>query len=103
VRTLQTIARETFLAWELLRIVYIAILGAITILMTGVTSFLNHKLLFFLIVCGVIANMAYFAGLVVETYIRWLGYERTWPRWVMFGLGTLLSLILAIDALLSFK
>ena len=50
-RTLQTIARGTFLAW------------------------------------------------IVETYIKWLGYDRTWPRWLMFVGGTMLSIILTIGVL----
>ncbi|MBL8854737.1 MAG: hypothetical protein JNK57_12290 [Planctomycetaceae bacterium] len=102
-RPLQTIARETFVAWELLRVVYIVVLGVLTIVLTGVGGLLDAKLLFFLIECGIVANIAYFAGPVVETYIRWLGYEQTWPRWVMFALGTLLSMVLAVDALWSFK
>ena len=59
------------------------------------------------IVGAVIANICYFAGPILETYITWLGYRGRWLRIVLFVLGTLLSctlaLIVLIDVLMSFN
>ena len=98
---LLTIARQTFLAWEKLRVVYVAILAVITILLIAPSGFLSRRLLLLTAEGAVVANTAYFAGPIVETYIKWLGYDRAWPRWVMFAAGTLLSIILAVGTLAS--
>ena len=98
-RTLFAIARRTFLAWERLRVVYVAILAVITILLIAPGGFLNGRVLLLTVEGAVIANAAYFAGPTIETYIKWLGYDRTWPRWVMFGAGTLLSIVLVVGVL----
>ena len=81
-RTLQAIARRTFLAWEKLRLVYIAVLGLVTVLLVAPAGFLNGRLLVLVLEGAVVANVAYFAGPTIETYVRWLGYDRAWPRWV---------------------
>ena len=98
-RSLLTIARTVFLAWEKLRIVYVIILSVVTLMLTGVTGFSNWQVLRLIIEGAVVANVAYFAGPTIETYIQWLGYERMWPRWLMFGSGTLLSIVLAVGVL----
>ena len=96
---LLTIARQTFLAWEKLRVVYVAVLAVITILLIAPSGFLNPRLLLLTAEGAVIANIAYFAGPTIETYMKWLGYDRAWPRWVMFAGGTLFSIILAVGVL----
>ena len=63
------------------------------------TGFSNWNTLRLIIEGAVVANFAYFAGPTVETYVRWLGHERMWPRWLMFGSGTLLSIVLAVGVL----
>lgn len=93
------IARATFLAWEKLRIAYIAILAVISLLLIGPSGLLNRRLLILTVEGALFANAAYFAGPIVETYVKWLGYNRSWPRWVMFVGGTLLSIILAVGLL----
>ncbi len=97
--SLQAIARRVFLAWEKLRILYVIILALVTVLLTGVTGVLNLGLLRLILLGAVVANVAYFAGPTIETYVRWLGYNRGWPRWVMFIGGTLIAIILAIGSL----
>jgi ABC-type branched-subunit amino acid transport system permease subunit len=94
--SLLPIARSVFLAWEKLRIVYVIILAFITILLAGATGIFNLALVRLIVLGAVVANVAYFAGPTIETYVRWLGYNRNWPRWVMFIGGTLLSIILEI-------
>ena len=97
--SLLTNARAVFLAWEKLRIVYVIILCMVTLMLTGSTGFYNLRILRLIVEGAVVANLAYFAGPIVETYVRWLGYERMWPRWLMFGSGTLLSIVLAVGVL----
>ena len=70
---LLTIARQTFLAWEKLRVVYVTILAVITILLIAPSGFLNRRLLLLTAEGAVVANIAYFAGPTIETYIKWLG------------------------------
>ena len=98
-RSLLAIARNVFLAWEKLRIAYVVILAFITVLLTSVSGILNLRLLRLIILGAVAANVAYFAGPTIETYVRWLGYNRSWPRWFMFVGGTILSIFLAIALL----
>ena len=98
-RGLVTIARGTFLAWEKLRVIYVAILAVITILLIAPSGFLDERVLLLVVEGAVVANAAYFAGPTIETYIKWLGYDRAWPRWVMFGAGTLLSIVLVVGVL----
>jgi len=69
---------------------------------TATTTTFPHaipRLLRLIVLGAVVANVAYFAGPTVETYVRWLGYNRAWPRWVMFIGGTLMSIVLAIGVL----
>lgn len=101
--SLLAIARRVFLAWEKLRIAYVILLALITVLFTvlftGVTGIWNLRLLRMIVLGAMVANVAYFAGPTIETYVRWLGYSRAWPGWIMFVGGTLLSIVLAIGVL----
>ncbi len=45
---------------------------------------------------AIVANLCYFAGPIIETYVRWLGYDRKWVRWFLFVGGTVLTGMLAI-------
>lgn len=99
--TLQNIARRVFLAWEKLRAVYVLVLAVETILITGMSGLFSWRLLILILVCAVVANIAFFAGPTIETYICWLGYKRLWPRWAMFFGGTLISIVLALAVLAS--
>lgn len=96
---LMTIARKTFLAWEKLRVIYVVLLGIWTLILVGPFGLTNLPTLRLIVLGAVLANVLYFAGPTIETYIRWLGYRRLWPRVLMFLGGTLLSMILATAAL----
>lgn len=98
-RSLLAVARKVFLAWEKLRVVYVMLLALITILFTGVAGLFELRLLRLIVPGAVVANVAFFAGPTLETFVRWLGYNRVWPRWVMFACGTLISIVLAIGVL----
>ena len=99
--SLVAIARKTFLAWEKLRILFVGILGLITVLATVPLGFPSWRLLIIIVQGAIVANLAFFAGPVVETYVRWLGYNRMWPRWLMFISGTMMTAALAIVVLAS--
>jgi len=96
-----TLAKRVFLAWERLRVLYITLLGALTIFLAMPGVIHNGALLFtfrgmvVLAEGAIIANICYFAGPTVETYVCWLGYERKWVRWLLFIAGTLLTAVLA--------
>lgn len=98
---LQTIARRVFLAWEKLRLVYIALLGMETIACLLVVGVYSPSVFGTIFAGAVICNLAFFLGPVIETYVRWLGYSSLWPRYVMFAGGTLLSALLAFFALFA--
>ena len=99
--SLLTIARSVFLAWEKLRILYIGILTLITLTLVGIAGRITVGILAMVVMGAVVSNVAYFAGPTIETYVRWLGYNRIWPRWLMFGCGTVLSMALAIILLMA--
>ncbi|TWT84572.1 hypothetical protein CA13_60520 [Planctomycetes bacterium CA13] len=97
-RSLGDIARSTFLAWEKLRVVFIVLLGLLTVLLAG-RSLMRLRILLLIVEGAIAANVCYFAGPIIETYVRWLGYDGKWVRWFLFVGGTLLTAILAIAAL----
>lgn len=94
--SLLSTARDVFLVWEKLRVIYVAILGLLTLLLVGGVGVLSLPLVQSIVFGAVVANALYFAGPIVDTYVRWLGYKRSWPRWAMFVGGTLLSIVLTI-------
>lgn len=97
-RSLGSIARVVFLAWERLRIAYIVVLGVVTLAITGTRMF-EPRIFAMVGVGAVVTNLCFFAGPIVETYVRWLGCERKWVRWILFIGGTILSAIVALVAL----
>jgi hypothetical protein len=98
--TLSEIARATFLAWERLRIIYIGVVGVFTLLFAG-PNLVRFGTLVAIFEGAVVANICYFAGPTVETYVRWLGYQGNWVRWAMFIGGTLLTSLLAVISMVS--
>lgn len=98
--SLGEIARSTFLAWEKLRLLYIAILGFFTLVLCG-SQLRDVDLLLMVIGGGVFANLCYFAGPVLETYVSWLGLKGLWFRWLLFSVGTLFTMVMAFVAVLD--
>jgi len=95
-----SIAKATFLAWERLRIPFVVVLGLITLFLAG-PNLIELQTLIVVAVGAVIANLCFFAGPIVETYVCWLGYEQKWVRWFLFVGGTALTALLAVDTLAS--
>jgi hypothetical protein len=96
--TLVDIVKTTFLAWERLRVVYVLLLGLLTVGLVG-PQFMQFPMLIVVAGGAVFANLCYFAGLGLESYVRWLGYQGKWLRWFLFIGGTLLTAMLEIALL----
>lgn len=97
---LSMLAKRIFLDWEKLRLAYIAILGLVTIVAIFLRQTISSRLVVDVVMGAVLANACFFAGPIVETYIRWLGYQAAWPRWAMFAIGTIFACGLAVLAVL---
>ncbi len=96
--TLDALARRTFLAWEKLRVLYVAILVAITLATAALHGLGMLATVKFWITTGVgavFANIAFLAGPVVETYVRWLGYRGEVLRPILFCVGSVFACVLA--------
>ena len=102
--SLGTIARRTFLAWEKLRLVYIAVLAVFALLfglLDPSNMLASMRFWMFVLEGAIIANICYFAGPVIETYVFWLGFRGNWLRIVMFVVGTLFSCVLFVGAMVG--
>ncbi len=88
------IARTTFLAWEKLRILYNVVLVFLT-LVAAAKSVWTLSLLTMAVAGAVFANLCYFAGPIIETYVTWLGYRGKQLRVWLFISGTLFACGLA--------
>jgi hypothetical protein len=93
------VARSIFLGWEQLRIVYLIILSVATMLFLLPTGAISFRTLRLLLEGVVVANVLYFAGPLLETYLRWLGFKARGMRSFLFFCGTVLSLVLALATL----
>ena len=89
--TLLQIAKRVFLDWEKMRLIYIGVLVAFTLLV-GFSELGNPVFWGVSIVGAIIANLCYFLGPIVDTYVSWLGFRSVALRWTMFVLGTLLTM-----------
>lgn len=97
---LKTIAKSTFLAWERLRIVFVILLGLLTLIFSG-PKLLQFRTLVLIAEGAIVANICYFAGPIIEICVRWIGYDRIWVRWFLFVSGMALTGILAVATLVS--
>jgi len=90
--------RKIFLRWEIWRIGYNLILGGVVLLMAFLAGGADSNWSDFFRLCLVgafMANLLYFAGPIVETYLRWLGFRNPWTGLMFYMAGTALSAILA--------
>lgn len=106
--SLGLIARETFIAWEKLRLIYNGVLFLFT---AATVTFFHPELwglgkFWMLAMFGAIfANLCYFAGPIVDTYVSWLGFRSKAFRQTLFWLGALTGSFLAFVSIaaLSFS
>lgn len=101
-------ARLVFLRWEKLRLAYNVIVGLVGLV--AIAPFLIDRfdpgflygaapmraLLAGALVYGITANAAYFLGPALECYVRWLGLRSPWLTRVLFGAGTLCSVLITV-------
>ena len=87
--------RQIFISWEKLRVVYNGILAAVVL---AAMCFYTHpsRALTPLLVCALPANLLYFLGPMLESYLLWIGFRMGWMRWAIWLLGTVISVPLAL-------
>jgi len=94
---LSEIAKRTFLAWEKLRLAYLAILALVTVASFFVIGNVSvGEFIFAAVFGGILANVCYFAAPMVETYIGWLGFPTRALRIALFALGTGFTALMAV-------
>lgn len=93
-------AKSVFLAWEKLRFLYnfvlIFIVVAMAVLLGGAQLLSSIEFWLMAIVGGVISNICFFVGPIVESYVHWLGLRLTWLRSTCFLLGLALTTVVAL-------
>lgn len=96
--SLGLIAKRTFIVWEKLRFAYIAILAIVTVVALMYCGPIHqHNIDFWaaIVFGAVVANLCYFLGPIVETYLTWLGFPSKAVRLAIFSAGTIFAGILA--------
>ena len=108
------VAKPIFIKWELLRIAYCLIcLIGVLVSMSVCNRFpsglfidrqVDPALLGWesYILYGLIANVCFFAGPIVETYVTWLGFKHRVVWIACFVLGTVATLFAAHSAVIGF-
>ena len=90
--------RETFLAWERLRVAYVVVLAGLCsslALLCGPETYADPLFWLHCAIGAVGANVAFFAGPVAESYLGWLSFPRRPVRFVTFAVGLSFSAVLA--------
>jgi hypothetical protein len=95
----QASADEVFLAWERLRLFYNAILLVVVVCYFGLETLFIVP---FALLPALLANLCFCAGPVAEWYLYLLGMPRRSARWLVFVLGTLLSVVVTLAAAAEF-
>ena len=100
--SLSAIVRSVFLAWEKLRVLYNGILIALVLgwawMIVPSELGMGH-FWFSAIAAGFMANLCFFIGPTVETYVTWLGARPVLLRGALFVLGTGFSCVVTAVAL----
>jgi hypothetical protein len=91
-------AREVFLAWEKLRLIYNAILAGLSLFL-GLPRLGDPDFWFILFEGALIANVCFCLGPVLEGYAALVGVLRRGVRMLLFVLGTSLAALLTVFAI----
>lgn len=94
-------AAEVFTAWERLRLPYNGLLGLLVVVHVIGGLLAAEATLPLMARAAVGANVCFCAGPVAEGYLDWLGMPRRRGRWLAFGVGSALSLVLASITLVA--
>jgi hypothetical protein len=96
-------AKEVFLAWEKLRLIYNCLLAVVSLsagyAWLGVRDIIDF--LTFLFEGAIGANLCFCLGPVIEGYLSLMGVNRRKVRLLLFVLGTLIACMFAAAALAS--
>ena len=103
VREVDSAAYQVLKRWEKLRLRYNAILIPWTVLMVVMFGRMvaDSEILFDVVVGGVIANVFFCLGPVLETYLVWFGASPQGARHWLFGLGTAFTGLAAAVAVVA--
>ena len=91
--------KAIFLAWEKLRMLYVALVGIAVLVLTFLVEpnlFKDYKFWIGVAEGAVIANIAFFAGPIVESYLTWLGNCPRWYRKAAMIGGIVFTILLAM-------
>ena len=97
------LAKQAFLRWERLRILYnlaLAVILYVTLRRMGVSlEYVNkrHDLWAEWVVCALAANVCYFGGPLADLYATWLGCRERMVTVGIFALGVVVSVPLVIE------
>jgi hypothetical protein len=87
--------KPIFYKWEKLRLLYNFILAVILLLSHGLSlkwQFFHPIWLSIWLAGGIGANLCFFIGPLVESYLTWLGFRSRWVTGLIFVIGVFLSL-----------
>jgi hypothetical protein len=84
--------------WEKLRMLYNVILTAEAAILVGIAPFGGSRvdMVKHIILGGIVANVFFCAGPVVNAYLVWLGTHSRVISWLLFVMGTGLSMLLGL-------
>src|SRR5262245_54254540 len=88
--------------WERLRIVFNAILGCEVLALTLLARadyWTQRGFIRYLVARAIIANICFCAGPVADGYLRRFGFRGRGPTMLLFGIGTLLSMVAAFASM----
>ena len=95
---------QAFDEWERLRVAFYGVIGIVafvTLLAIEPSMLVRPDSLSEMAMGAVAANICFFAGHLVDCYATWLFGRLRWIRPVVFGLGTLGSVLLTIGAVIA--
>lgn len=96
---LLAVAKETFLAWEKLRLIYV---GVLTFIVLALVSLFEPRLFGHLpfwkscIAGAIFVNICYLAGPVTDTILSWVYFRSLGMRWTLFSTGLIIASFMAI-------
>ena len=98
------IVGKTVVAWERLRLIYNTVMGPFVLAVVAFSHTIaarDYIELFAEIVAGgVLANLCYCAGPIIDGYLTWFGFRHRWVTIILFLCGTMLTMLLALAVIL---
>ena len=95
---------RTIVSWEKLRLAYNLILAFVTVLTCGLLLFFSFapfnvgRLIGTVVVGVIVANACFCLGPLIDGYLSWFGWRSALTTGVLFAIGMLISIPLAVFA-----